>query len=41
MKTVMAIMVSETLPLFALTYIAVAAIPGEITGMKTFLDAVY
>jgi len=38
---VMAIMVVETVLLFAFTYLAVTGIPGELTGMKTFLDAVY
>ncbi|MFM9049500.1 MAG: ion channel [Actinomycetota bacterium] len=38
---VMAIMVVETILLFAFTYLAVTGIPGELTGMKTLLDAVY
>ena len=38
---VAAVMIVETVLLFAFTYLTVTEIPGEITGMNTILDAVY
>ena len=38
---VMAVMIVETVLLFAFTYLTVSELPDEITGMTTVLDAVY
>lgn len=38
---VIGIMVVETVALFAVAYLQVSEIPGEIAGLKTVLDAVY
>ena len=38
---VIAVMVVEAVALFAVTYLEVSEIPGQITGMNTALDAVY
>ena len=38
---VIAVMVVETVALFAVTYLEVSELPGQITGMNTALDAVY
>ena len=38
---VMAVMIVETVLLFAFTYLTVSELPDEIMGMKTILDAVY
>ena len=38
---VMAVMIVETVLLFAFTYLSVSELPDEITGMNTILDAVY
>ena len=38
---VMAVMVVETIFLFAFTYLTVSELPDEISGMTTVLDAIY
>ncbi len=38
---VIAVMIVETVLLFAFTYLTVSEIPDQITGMNTILDAVY
>ena len=38
---VIAVMIVETVLLFAFTYLTVSELPDEITGMTTVLDAVY
>ena len=38
---IIAVMVLETVTLFAVTYLEISQLPGEIVGMKTPLDAVY
>ena len=39
--SVLGIMILETLALFAVTYLAITAHPGEIIGMTTPLDSLY
>ena len=38
---IVAVMIVETVLLFAFTYLTVSELPDEITGMRTVLDAVY
>ena len=38
---IIAVMVLETVALFAVTYLEISQLPGEIVGMRTVLDAVY
>lgn len=38
---VIAIMIVETVLLFAVAYLEISELPGEIVGMKTVLDAIY
>lgn len=38
---VLVAMIAETILLFSFTYLAVIRIAGEMTGLQTFLDAVY